>query len=39
MHKLRVSFAELQNAVMTNDKERFQLEEEESPPPYGLAID
>jgi hypothetical protein len=39
MHKFRVGFEELQHAVMTNDKHRFLLQKEESPPLYGLAID
>jgi hypothetical protein len=32
MRKHRVTFRELQQIVSTNDKQRFEMEEEESPP-------
>jgi RNA:NAD 2'-phosphotransferase (TPT1/KptA family) len=32
MHQKRVTLADLEHLVATNDKQRYQMEEEESPP-------
>jgi RNA:NAD 2'-phosphotransferase (TPT1/KptA family) len=36
MRKHRLTFGELQKIVSTNDKQRYQMEEEESPPLWDL---